>query len=116
MTECNCLQLPAISYLNFAILLKQKTRRWEKNRRHPDGFIIFAGDFNRVDVKTVFAIVFLSACGLHQQGDAILDLVYITLKKATPLSQVGFSGLVTGQSLNKKLPYRFWRIYRHCDL
>jgi len=65
----------------------------EQQTAHPDGFIIFAGDFNHADLKTVLP-------KLHQhvdsptRGDSILDLVYTTPKgayKAIPLPHIGLS-------------------------
>jgi len=69
----------------------------EQQTAHPDGFTIFAGDFNHANLKTVLP-------KLHQhvdfptRGDNILDLVYTTHKgayKASPLPHIGLSDHIT---------------------
>ncbi|XP_049589638.1 uncharacterized protein [Syngnathus scovelli] len=69
----------------------------EQQTAHPDGFTIFAGDFNHANLKSVFP-------RLHQhvpfptRGDSFLDLVYSAQKgafKATPLPHLGLSDHLT---------------------
>ncbi|XP_061133637.1 uncharacterized protein LOC133153670 [Syngnathus typhle] len=69
----------------------------EKQTAHPDGFTIFAGDFNHANLKSVFP-------RLHQhvnfptRGDSFLDLVYSSHKeafKAAPLPHLGLSEHIT---------------------
>nr|XP_049594868.1 uncharacterized protein LOC125979983 [Syngnathus scovelli] len=69
----------------------------EQQTAHPDGFTIFARDFNHANLKSVFP-------RLHQhvpfptRGDSFLDLVYSAQKgafKATPLPHLGLSDHLT---------------------
>ncbi|KAM9828286.1 uncharacterized protein ACBT44_021775 isoform 1-T1 [Syngnathus typhle] len=69
----------------------------EEQTAHPDGFTIFAGDFNHANLKSVFP-------RLHQhvnfptRGDSFLDLVYSSHKgafKAAPLPHLGLSDHIT---------------------
>ncbi|XP_049574584.1 uncharacterized protein [Syngnathus scovelli] len=69
----------------------------EQQTAHPDGFTIFAGDFNHANLKSVFP-------RLHQhvpfptRGDSFLDLVYSAQKgafKATHLPHLGLSDHLT---------------------
>ncbi|KAM9816502.1 uncharacterized protein ACBT44_010814 isoform 1-T1 [Syngnathus typhle] len=69
----------------------------EQQTAHPDGFTIFAGDFNHANLKSVFP-------RLHQhvnfptRGDSFLDRVYSSHKgafKAAPLPHLGLSDHIT---------------------
>ncbi|KAM9826427.1 uncharacterized protein ACBT44_006665 [Syngnathus typhle] len=69
----------------------------EQQTAHPDGFAIFAGDFNHTNLKSVLP-------RLHQhvdfptRGDSFLDLVYSSHKgafKVAPLPHLGLSDHIT---------------------
>ncbi|XP_070407627.1 uncharacterized protein [Nothobranchius furzeri] len=69
----------------------------EQQTAHPDGFIILAGDFNHVDLKTVLP-KFHQHVHFPTRGDDILDLVYTQEKgayKAIPLPHIGTSDHLT---------------------